>query len=424
MKRFRKQFFCFLFIFCFGLSIIQVQAEETNETIKAVENNLNIKSEYAILINLNDDRILYEKKANEKMYPASMTKVMSALVAIEQIDDLNTTYVITEKDLQGLKEANASVAGFIEGEKVTYKDLLYGLLLPSGADASNALAHSLFGSQEAMVLKMNEKAKALNMRKTHFVNASGLHDDQHYTTVYDMSVLLKEALKNDMFKTVFCSETYQTSNGRMTMHSTAYKQSREHQLDISIISGAKTGFTNEASLCLASYVQQGSEEYIMVSGQTHSDSSQAYHLEDALKMYQYVFDHYERKTIIKKNDVIGKFKVRYASKEAYEVYATSDISLLVNTANMPLQVEFIEMKELDAPIFTQSIVGTLLIQDGKEVVYEEDIMLDETITTNYIHYYMRHPDHFVIDYAYHIGAIILAFISGIIYKHKKKQQIH
>ena len=154
-----------------------------NRSQKAIQeslSSLSLNSEHVIVVDLEDMQTLYEKKANEKIYPASITKALTAIVALDSIQDLNKKVTITKEDLAGLAEANASVAGLKINEKVTYEDLLYALILPSGADGANALANNLAGSVSNFVSNMNKKAQALGMTNTHFVNPTGLHNKNHY----------------------------------------------------------------------------------------------------------------------------------------------------------------------------------------------------------------------------------------------------
>ena len=160
----------------------------------------NIKSEHAILYNLNEDSVLYEVKPNEKVAIASLTKIMTALVVVENVKNLDAEFVMTKDMYKTLIEENASVAGFQIGETVTYRELLYGLLLPSGAEAAQGLAIKTSGSIEKFVVLMNKKAKELGLKNTSFANPTGLDHKDNYSTVSDVAILLKYALKNKDFK--------------------------------------------------------------------------------------------------------------------------------------------------------------------------------------------------------------------------------
>ena len=403
------------------------------DTTHAKSQEVQIDSEYAIVYNLNDDRIVYEKQVDKKMYPASMTKMMTTLVAIEAMKE-DSTFTIQKEALIGLKEANASVAGFQEGEQVTYTDLLYGILLPSGADATKALAIAMFKSEEAMVAKMNEKAKALGMENTHFMNTSGLHDDNHYSTVKDMAILLKSALQNKLFKQIFCAKYYTTSNQRLTFYSTLQTQAEKYNLDVSMIQGAKTGFTLEASLCLASYAQIDGEEYIMVSAHPKSEvllsdtiTTPAYHILDAQIMYSYLAQNYKRVEVIKKGQEIAKINMRYAGEDSYLIYAQQSKSLLLNTKQQEtLKVVFTPYESMFvAPMYPLSYVGEIEVYSDNEVLYSQEIQMSEKIQKDKISYYSRHVEMLLYDFRYLIVVVcigVIALLSYGFYEKNKKSK--
>lgn len=265
-----------------------VNAEQENSY--RFENNLS--SEYAILVDLDVNKILYQKNAEQKMYPASLTKLMTIYYSILLNDDLDERVSIPSDMMDTLILENASVAGFEAGEEVSMKDLLYGAMLPSGADACIALAVHNEGSEEAFVKKMNAYAKALGMNQTHFTNVTGLQNENHYTTVYDLEILLKEALKNSTFYTIFTSQSYQTSstmehpNG-ILFNSTFLDTIHEYGISNPYIIGEKTGFTTEAGLCLASLGSVKNKNYMFITGKAVGDhTTEPYHIYDALSVYQ------------------------------------------------------------------------------------------------------------------------------------------
>ncbi|EGW40854.1 D-alanyl-D-alanine carboxypeptidase family protein [Desulfosporosinus sp. OT] len=167
-----------------------------------------LNSPNAILINLKDHTILMQKNSEEKIYPASLTKMMTAIVAIENLPDLKKEITLTNSVFQGLSEADASMAGFQPGEKVRAIDLLYGALLPSGAESCVGLADYIAGSEKDFVGMMNQKAAGLGMHNTHFENSTGLQNENHYTTVKDLTILLSYALQNDTFREIFTSSRH------------------------------------------------------------------------------------------------------------------------------------------------------------------------------------------------------------------------
>ena len=249
-----------------------------------------VRSPYAYLIRLQDQAVFFDQASEEKIYPASMTKVMTALLAIESYDDLSETVTVPEEIFAELQEQNSSVAGFSPGEKVTVRDLIYGVLLPSGGDASLTLAQSISGSEEAFVQKMNEKAAALGMVNTHFTNACGLHAAEHYSTCRDIAVLLTYALKNDTFREVFTASRYSVQPTHAQPEGFPFRSSLFANTDGAFsggkILGGKTGYTSDAGLCLASLAEKDGVEYILVTAGAQGDHhTDPYHIEDALLLY-------------------------------------------------------------------------------------------------------------------------------------------
>ena len=157
-------------------------------------------SPYAILVDADSGEAVAEKEADVSIYPASMTKVMTALLALEANPDLEQPVTLPEDIFPELRAEGASMAGFRPGETATVRDLLYGALLPSGAECCEALAREVSGSEEAFVELMNQKAAELGMRSSHFCNPTGLHDPEHVSTVRDMARLTEAALQNETFR--------------------------------------------------------------------------------------------------------------------------------------------------------------------------------------------------------------------------------
>ena len=239
------------------------------------ENSLTLDKELysksAILIDFATNTVLAEKNPDEKIYPASMTKIMTALVASEHVENWDDTFTMTQDVIDPLYKAGASLAGFTAGETVTLRDLLYGALLPSGAEATAALAIYSAGSEEAFTELMNEKAKELGLTTAHFVNNSGLHDAEHYCTVRDMAVILRAALENQACREALSSMHYTTTatvqnpEGLTLTDKFLYRVSKKDQKGSDIL-GAKTGYTAEAGNCCASYgVSPGGRTCLVVT---------------------------------------------------------------------------------------------------------------------------------------------------------------
>lgn len=262
----------------------------TPEPVPSVDIN-DINSKSGILVRLSDEEVVAEKDADTRIYPASMTKIMTAVVGLENLQDLNETITIDRETYDKLYTDGASLAGFGAGDEVKAIDILYGVMLPSGAECCVGMAQHLFGSEEAFVEKMNEKATELGMQDTHFVTCTGLHDENHYTTVRDLMKLLSYALKNDTFRQIYCSPEYTTSptaSAPEGLHflSTMFKKMDSPSVNGGEIEGGKTGYTSEAGQCLASLAKVDDVEYILVTaGAPGGPSTEPYHIEDAKTVY-------------------------------------------------------------------------------------------------------------------------------------------
>lgn len=262
---------------------------ESEPSVSISSDQLN--SSNAILINLKDHSILMQKNSEEKIYPASLTKMMTVIVAIENLPDFKKEITLANSVFQGLSEADASMSGFQPGEKVRAIDLLYGALLPSGAESCVGLADYITGSEKDFVGMMNQKAADLGMHSTHFENSTGLQNKKHYTTVKDLAVLLNYALQNDIFREIFTSSRHsiQPTNkhpGGITFYSTMFEELNNQSIAGGKILGGKTGYTQEAGLCLASLAKVGNQEYILISAGAKGDhQSEQYNISDALAVY-------------------------------------------------------------------------------------------------------------------------------------------
>ncbi|MGC7872685.1 D-alanyl-D-alanine carboxypeptidase family protein [Desulfosporosinus sp. SYSU MS00001] len=250
-----------------------------------------LNSPNAILIRLNDHTILMQKNSEEKIYPASLTKMMTAIIAIENLPNLKKEIKLTNSTFQGLYGADASMAGFLPGEQVRAIDLLYGVMLPSGAECCIGLADQIAGSEQNFVNLMNQKAAELGMKNTHFENSTGLHNENHYTTVKDLAILLSYALQNDTFREIFTSSRHSTPPTNkhprgITFYSTTFEELNNQNIIGGEILGGKTGYTDEAGLCLASLAKVGNQEYILISAGAKGDhQTEQYNITDALAVY-------------------------------------------------------------------------------------------------------------------------------------------
>ena len=246
----------------------------------------------AVLMDADSGEVLAAKNADASIYPASMTKVMTALLVLEANPDLDTPVTLPEDIFPELRAEGASMAGFRPDETATVRDLLYGVLLPSGAECCEALAREVSGSEEAFVELMNQKAAELGMRSTHFCNPTGLHDPEHVSTVRDMARLLRAAMQNETFRAILSAGRYAVPATDLhpegfTMTSTFWAELGDVSLRRGQFLGGKTGYTSAAGLCLASAAQVKGKRYILVTaGAKGNHGTEPYHIEDAVRVYR------------------------------------------------------------------------------------------------------------------------------------------
>ena len=353
------------------LVLVPVQAQEA-------ENLPEIKSDYYYLVDLDNHQVMLDEGSEEKIYPASMTKMMTLLVAIEHAPALDTTMVLGPEVFEGLAEAHASVAGFKQGEEVTVKDLLYGLFLPSGADAGQALALEAAGSEEGFVELMNQKAQELGMSGTHFVNTSGLHDPDHYTTLKDLEKLMRYALDNPVFREIFQTRHYTAHPSLhptgLVWQSTLFSKistTDDRKVNNDTIVGGKTGYTNPAGLCLASMAEKDGTEYLLITAHAPV-SNTPYHILDADHIYDYFYENYQKQLVIASDQILLETEVPYVLwNKDLNVTTGEDIDLNL-PAGMDLSTLIIDVQmreDLSAPIAEGEVIGQLSISmPGEEGV--------------------------------------------------------
>ena len=261
-------------------------AAEIAETVRL---GADFSSGYAILIDLNTDHILAEKEAKTVINPASMTKILTVLVAAEHVKNLDDTVIFTPEIADYCYQHDCSTVGFSPGETVSVRDLFYGTVLPSGADAALSLANYVAGSQEAFVELMNQKLEELGLSGTaHFTNCIGLYDPNHHCTVYDMAMILKAAVKNDLCRQVLSAHTYTTTAtkehpGGILISNWFLRRIEDKDTGGLTIQCAKTGFVTQSGSCAASYAAGGGREYLCVTGDAHSSWRCIY---DHVELYQ------------------------------------------------------------------------------------------------------------------------------------------
>lgn len=378
-------FFLFsLFFFCYS-----VYAE-----------NFDITGEYVSLYNMNEDILLYSKNDTKKTSIASLTKMMTTLVAIEEINDLDEIVTIKERDFEGT--VGYSKAGFKVGDKVTYRDLLYGIILPSGADAVNAVVNNTLG-YDKFIKKMNETAKKIGMNDTSYANPVGKDDENNYSTSSDLAKLLKYALKNETFKTIFTTKSYKTSNG-INLESTV--NSYKNILNTDEIKGAKSGFTKDAGRCLASITTLNNVDYLLVV--INSSTTNPYNaVKDTITIYDYYNNNYGYKNIINDDTFIKEIPIDLSKEKTYKITGSEEIEKYLKN-DTEVTYEYVGSDKITFNTKKGSKLGVVNIYDGDVLLAISNVYLE-----NNIEYYP------IITYV--LIGIAVIFVLLIIRKLSKKK---
>ncbi len=361
-----KKVFQFIVVFCL-FSVHIVYAEEFNITSKSV-----------ILYNMNENKVLYELKSDEKLQIASLTKIMTVITAIEHNDDLSKEVVITKDMLKGISEYTQ--VGFKEGDKPTIRDLLYGSMLPSGADAVNALAVSTSGSVNKFVELMNEEAKKLKLDHTLFDNPIGMDSDHNYSTASDMAKLLIYSLKNKTFKEVFTAREYKIECLNKTVKTTLVSYSKSYGLDVSQITGAKSGFTDGAGLCLASTSTIDDVNYLLITlGASTKSRSNA--VRDSLEIYDYYSTNYGYQVVLKKGQKIKNIPIKWGHDKEYSLVADKDVSLYLSNDIRRNRIKYVfdGVDEINYKMKKGDKLGTVKIVYENETLSTYDVYLDQDL---------------------------------------------
>lgn len=338
--------------------------------------DFDITSKNVILYNMNDNEVIYEKNSNEKVEIASLTKIMTAIVAIEKSDDLNKQVVIDNRTLKGIEDY--AQAGFKVGDKVSIMDLLYGVLLPSGADAVNAIAINAFGGKAKFVNLMNEEAKKIGLKDTEFDNPIGMDSKNNYSTASDLGKLLSYALKNDTFKKVYTTKRYKIDSLNLTLKSTLLTYGKTMNVDN--IKGAKSGFTDGAGLCLASIANYSDVNYMLVVlGASPTVKSNA--VRDSLEIYNYYDKNYGYKKVIKEGQLLKKIKVKWGKKKIYEAKSDKDVSkyLKKSISTDDLSYDYKGLEEINYKNKKGDKLGVVDVKYNDKLLVSYDVYLNEDL---------------------------------------------
>ena len=321
-----------------------------------------VSASSAILINANTGEIIYEKQADERRAMASTTKIMTAIVAIEN-GDLDATITVPA----GAVGIEGSSLYLKKGEKMTLYELLQGLMLRSANDAAEAIALSLCGSVDAFADLMNEKAKVLGLCNTHFTNPHGLHDEEHYTTAKELGIIASYAMKNETFREICSLKKANLPGNRIVVNHNKLLFSFEGAC------GVKTGFTKSSGRCLVSAAERDGVMLVAVTLNAPNDWN------DHKEMLEYGFMEFESVTLAKRGDVFYSLPIIGGSKDNVLVTAETDLTVCLrkNRASIVEKIEL--MKPRFAPVYKGEIVGRVIYTLNGIEIASTNLVADEYI---------------------------------------------
>ena len=358
----------------------------------------------AILLDATYDEILYDKGARDKVYPASITKVMTALLVLEAVDagelTLDTPITATAEALEVPKDS--STAKIQVGDTYTLEQYLYCLLLPSGNEVAQILAIAVDGSVEAFVDHMNQRAEELGCEGTHFANPHGYHDENHYTTAYDITRFMKAAMEYDLFQTILTSPNYTlpangVSEERIIRNTNALTSNWTYtQYLYGPGTGGKTGTTDEAGNCLVETAQEGDMSLISVilgaeEVELPDGSTDARQFSETIKLLEWGFDNFHRVTLSPEDTLVTSVKVNLSS-QADEVNV-KPLGSITRTLPKDIDLDKVEMtpslfsEEVDAPVEAGDVLGVLTIRYEGTDYGKLDLVADTSVERSDFLYY-------------------------------------
>lgn len=381
MKKLKIIFFIFIFLMQFIIFISPSYADS---------DNLKTYCPSCILIEANTGKILYEKNSNDVRFPASTTKIMTAILTVENcnLDDVAT---VSHNAVYSIPY-DYTHASLKEGEELTIEQLLYALMIPSANDAAIVLAEHISGSVEEFAKLMNKRAEELGCKNTHFVNPNGIHSKDHTSTSYDLALMGKFAMQNSIIRKIVSTtqftlpatnkyskadRTFNNSNDLLSTYSRYYYEGT---------TGVKTGYTGEAGNCIIASAKKNDFEVILVvlgGESTNTGLSQRYL--DCKTLFDYAFNNYSLKTLNEKNAVLKQITVRGATEETQNLNVLIKDKIAIfseNSADLSsLEPEITLDENLMAPISANSAIGKITYNyDGQ--TYSSDLIAETQVLSS------------------------------------------
>ena len=374
-----KKILLCLFIFIIGISKVHAVT-------------LAPKAKSAILIEASSGEIIYESNMDEKRAPASMTKMMSLVLIMEEIENGNLKI---DEEIK-ISENAASMGGsqiYLEaGEIMTVNDLLKGICMASANDAVVALAERISGTEEEFVKRMNKKAKELGLTNTNFENSTGLDSDNHYSSAKDMALIARELVKHDKileYSSTFEDYLRQNTNKKFWLVNTNKLIKTYEGMD-----GLKTGFTESALYCLTATAKRNNMRLIgVIMGEPTSKERN----EEMSSLLDYGFNNYEVTNLLEKGDTVEKYYNNKSSSLKTDVIVNEDINILNKKGKEKRNVTYeVKLDEKELPIKQNEVIGKLIVKENNKELFKVDVLSSKDIKkANILELYIRNIGEFL-----------------------------
>lgn len=377
-----------------------------------------------ILIDADSGKILYEKNARTKLYPASTTKIMTAILTIEKCN-LNDTAIVNETAItKELIPDGYSRANLKAGEVFTIEQLLNCLLIPSANDAANVLAEHISGSIDKFCSLMNKKAIDIGCENTHFVNPNGVHNENHYSTAYDLSLIAKYAMRNNTFREFVCktscsippTDIYPKDDRKFNTTNELLRNKDGNNYYYEYANGIKTGYTTVAKNCIVASAKKDDYEFIaVILGATQKNSNESTRAIDCINLFNYAINNYKDKKFLSKDSLLKQIEIDTGSasdskKQTLNIVPENDIIIRTLTSIEDVTPVISINDNLKAPILSGEIVGKIEYEvDG--IKYSTNLIADNNVLNSLSIQY-------IFDFLLILLIVIILFT---IFNHRRKK---
>ena len=377
----------------------------------------NVYSDAAILIDSKTGNILYAKNSEEKLYPASTTKILTAILALEKCN-LDDVITVSKSAISSIPSGYSS-AYLSEGENISISDLITVFLVHSANDAGYVLAQHISGSIDEFAKLMNEKALEIGCKNTHFTNPSGIHDENHYTTAFDLALIARYCMQNSTFRNIVSMKTCTINSTnkfgvrKYTNTNDLINPSSKYYLEECV--GIKTGYTAQAKNCLISACSKNNIGLIcVVLGANQLQNGESSRYQDSINLFKYGYSNYSNKTFANKNDIIKTIEIKngtQATRNLDLILEDSISGLIKNDSKLP-EPSIVLKNNISAPIASGTILGTMTytidnIQYTKNLIASHDVEQDSFL---------------LLIFKFTLGILIILIIITLIFSKSKKKR--